>query len=100
MSNSPEREVGNKYGAPMGRPTVDGGYTLLDNARPVSLRAVRVDSGGYDQGGAYWGIRPRGTRLYYFEAHVSDINGYIDATNREDAKTKIRALHPLARFYR
>ena len=98
--NSPETDVSSRYGAPMGRPTRDGGFQVLPNARPFSLRVVRLDSGGYDQGGAYWGARPRGTQLYYFEGPVSDINGYVDGKSREDAKSKVRELHPNARFYR
>lgn len=55
-------KVNSQYGAPMGRPNVDNcdysecnglefGYTgrLFDCAIPL-------DSGGYDRGGAYWGI--------------------------------------------
>lgn len=45
-----------KYGAPMGRHNVGERPT---NAR-VFDRHVPLDSGGYDQGGAYWG---HGARL-------------------------------------
>lgn len=48
-----------KYGAPMGRHAVPD----LDTTRgTVRLFAVRLDSGGYDDGGAYWGYG--GGRLY------------------------------------
>ena len=44
-----ERNVNSQYGAPMGR-----------RDRPISgvavLEQVPIDSGGYDPGGAYWGI--------------------------------------------
>lgn len=43
-------EVSSTYGAPMGRPCWIG--------NPVNrchLFRVKLDSGGYDQGGAYWG---------------------------------------------
>ena len=44
--------VNAKYGAPMGR------YANGANPEPRTVRLfrVRLDSGGYDDGGAYWGI--------------------------------------------
>ena len=52
----PSREpVSARYGAPMGRPSVyhPGNY----DAAPTKLylRAIRLNSQGYDPGGAYWG---------------------------------------------
>jgi hypothetical protein len=45
-------KVSARYGAPMGRHCV--GH--LDHApRSIRLFKVRLDSGGYDDGGAYWG---------------------------------------------
>ena len=41
-----------KYGAPMGRPT----YPIRDKGfKDIQLFKVNLDSGGYDDGGAYWG---------------------------------------------
>lgn len=45
-------DVSSKYGAPMGRSECG---TAPDAARTVRLFRVRLDSGGYDDGGAYWG---------------------------------------------
>ena len=47
-------KVSCKYGAPMGRHS----YGLIQNceARTVRLFRINLDSGGYDNGGAYWGI--------------------------------------------
>lgn len=103
--NRPEDDAGGycgdwRRGAPLGRPTLDGGYTVTDNARPFTLRKVRLDIGGYDQGGAYWGTNERGSVLYYFEGPVSDISGYVREASREAAKRAVLCLHPLARFYR
>ena len=97
-------------GAQLGRPTLDGGYTVT-GTHPMILRKVRLNSGGYDQGGAYWGINTRGcgfasdaagdcSILYYFEGPVTDISGYVRAADREGAKAEVRKLHPKARFYR
>lgn len=47
-------DVASRYGAPMGRR--QSGYLETDMPRAVRLYRVRLDSGGYDDGGAYWGI--------------------------------------------
>ena len=48
-------------GADMGRPSF-----MADNPFAVKfhLHTVPLDSGGYDSGGAYWGFRRAGERLY------------------------------------
>jgi hypothetical protein len=63
----------------------------------VSLRRVRINSGGYDDSGYYWGI---GQRLYHaaFEDGQSDL--YFRADNREDAKLAVLANRPDSVFYR
>lgn len=45
-------KVSSKYGAPMGR--YDFGAPL--EGELCSLARIPLDSGGYDGGGAYWGI--------------------------------------------
>jgi hypothetical protein len=50
MSQMPN--VSSKYGAPMGR---DQGDSQVPG-RWVRLFRVRINKGGYDDGGAYWGI--------------------------------------------
>ena len=83
-----------KYGAPMGRHT---GPEYLDTALgKVYLRLVPLDSGGYDRGGAYWGV---GQPLY--EVLDQDGNGFIfRAYGREAAKQHVLSTFPEARFYR
>lgn len=49
--------VAGMYGAPRGRSTSPLGKT----PRSIRLFRVRLDSGGYDDGGAYWGL---GAPLY------------------------------------
>lgn len=44
-----------QYGAQMGRRE----YNKPPQKKIVSLFEVRLDSGGYDNGGAYWGIGER-----------------------------------------
>jgi hypothetical protein len=69
--------VSSIYGAPMGRST-----SPLDCApRSVRLFRVRLDSGGYDDGGAYWGL---GAPLW---CAVCDAGGrrFTRAKSRADA---------------
>ena len=71
-------EVNARYGAPMGRPNAPN----LDTTRgTVHLFRVRLDSGGYDDGGAYWG---NGAPLYCARDRDGDIQT-IRAPSREDA---------------
>ena len=82
------------YGAPMGRYT---GPDFLDvDAGRIYLRRVPLNSGGYDAGGAYWGL---GAPLW--EAQDQDGNGRIfRAASRARAKELIAADFPGATFYR
>lgn len=99
-------EVSSKYGAPMGRANHNSytdrkgrtwDLTVNEHAGPFRLVRVAVDNGGYDSGGAYWGL---GEPLYYFEGPLTDINGYVRAKSRELAKAAVRDIHPKARFYK
>jgi len=55
-------KVGSQYGAPMGRANVDKCPISECNGQRFSYVgkkydcAIPLDSGGYDRGGAYWGI--------------------------------------------
>lgn len=91
---NPTPDVNCKYGAPMGRHT--GPNYLETCAGKLSLRRVPINMGGYDRGGAYWGI---GQPLWY----VEDADGnsqFFRAASRPAAKSKIAADWPGARFYR
>ena len=84
-----------KRGAALGR----GALHEADPAQPIKLvlRKVRIDSGGYDPNGTYFGW---GEPLYWY----ADVDGTVDAMlragSRETAKARIREQYPLARFYR
>ena len=103
---NPTPEVNAKYGAPMGRPSSKSytdkqgrtfEITVNEDARPFRLVRCPLDSGGYDRGGAYWGL---GESLYFYEGPLSDISGYVRGRTREKAKEAVRSLHPKAKFYR
>lgn len=75
--SAPESKVSCKYGAPMGRGT---GPEYLEGV--VAVRRVRLDRGGYDKGGAYWGT---GEPLWYASGS-DDGESYRRAPNRDAAK--------------
>lgn len=94
-----------RYGASMGRgSTTDRELRMLDGV-PVklSLQRVRLNSGGYDNGGAYWGT---GEPLWLAQGDVdgvTDVDGvalYLRASNRDHAKALVRAKLRAATFYR
>lgn len=82
-------------GAPMGRP--GGTKPATDDRERFTLQRVRLNSGGYDSGGAYWG---HGQPLFWYEGPGPGEDGHLRASDREAAKAAVRKLHPAARFYR
>lgn len=96
MPYNPPARVSGRYGAPMGRPSRPAAHA--DGAR-FYLRRVRLNAGGYDDGGAYWG---HGLPLYHYHGaddENSDVAGYLRAWDRADAKAQIREDAPDARFF-
>lgn len=91
--HNPTPKVSCRYGAPLGRMSAPD----LDLSEKLQLQRVRINSGGYDDGGAYWGL---GSPLYV----VMDRDGdrvYFRASGREDAKRIVRESYgDDARFYR
>lgn len=88
-------DVSSPYGAPMGR-------RERHQAEPqatlkFSLRRIPINKGGYDHGGAYWGI---GAPLYQYESEDGKTSAFLRAAHRNAAKAKIRQSYPNARFYR
>jgi hypothetical protein len=62
-----------------------------------TLQRVRLNSGGYDSSGSYWG---HGQRLYWFTSDDGSREGTCRAADRDGAKAHIRQTTPDARFYR
>lgn len=89
-----------QYGAPMGRADKPNMWTkpgpMLDESVKFSLRRVRLNSGGYDSGGAYWGI---GKPLYWASNADGTAEMFFRASTRGDAKTVVRERYPNARFW-
>lgn len=82
-------------GASMGR--ADRPSLCPQVSRKFTLRRVRINSGGYDEGGAYWGL---GAPLYWACCDTGSIDFFFRAANRDAAKLETLTRHPGARFYR
>lgn len=89
--NNPTPDVSSHYGAPTGRPD-----RAQDTGLRIHLQRIPLDNGGYDRGGAYWGL---GAPLYAYDDEEGDWS-YLRARSRDDAKRQIRDKWPDARFYR
>lgn len=86
-------KVSSRYGAPMGR----HGSLHPANEAKVRVSRVRLNSGGYDSGGAYWGI---GKPLYWVRSDDGDVTEFFRAWDREEAKEQVLAISPDLKFYR
>ena len=80
---NPLANVSSQYGAPMGRTS----YGTAPAAK-VRLFAIRLDSGGYDKGGAYWG---HGAPMYCATDGTAYV-AYTRANSRAAAATAL-GLH-------
>lgn len=65
--------------------------------RQLALRRIRINSQGYDSGGAYWGI---GQPLYWCGSDCGGVDMWFRATDRNAAREHVRGVIPGARFYR
>ena len=80
-----------QYGAPMGRASWP---TKPTEAKSVRLFRVNLNSGGYDDGGAYWGL-PR----YNLWCATDDANyrDFVRAPTRAMASKELNIEHLLKR---
>lgn len=96
-ARNPTPNVDGRYGAPMGRAS-DNLSALVIEPRdpPMTLQRVRLNSGGYDRGGAYWGI---GQPLYWWSITITEGDSVDECSGflRAMAKAAIRALQPATR---
>lgn len=80
-------------GAPMGRHSAPD---LDTSPRSVRLFKVNIDSGGYDDGGAYWGLRPHGSSLWCAMDSDGDMQ-FTDASSRTRAAMLLNIPAPSLR---
>jgi hypothetical protein len=86
-----------RFGAQMVRPSIIPGTAP---AEKVTLRKIAISRSGYDRGGAYWGLRPPGMRLYRCSTPDQQLDVFVDAAGRPDAIGKLRQIVPGIRFRR
>lgn len=90
-------------GAPMGRH--EFGHAQDCEPRSVRLFRVNLDSGGYDDGGAYWGLSSRGESLFC-ATDGADYRRFARAQSRLSAVAELEIsreklkVPPMARFRR
>lgn len=88
MTRYQPSNVSSKFGAPMGRRSYAARAPDSTGVPKLSLQRVRIDCGGYDAGGAYWGL---GQPLYV-ATDGDGIEVFVRAPDREAAKTAVRDL--------
>lgn len=86
--DNPVPKVSCRYGAPQGRPSGN-----LDHDGRWEAKALDLDE-GYDEGGAYWGMREWPMRLFAVQDGMGNI-AYVDAPSSDEA-LMVAAGEPLA----
>ena len=98
QTNDPKGWCGDpSRGAALGRATIQEGDPTAFTGK-LTLRKVRLDSGGYDPNGTYFGW---GEPLYWCSCETDEhyIDFILRAPNRITAKRLVREDYPNARFY-
>ena len=85
--------VGGYRGAPMGR-----GESHINRNAAVQLvvHVCPLDEGGYDEGGAYWGVRRPGEYLWRAVDETTGVEFYFDASGRIPALEIVHDAYPNA----
>ena len=83
-------------GAAMGRPSILDAPGDFDGR--IYLRKVRLNQGGYDSNGTYFGIGP--PSLYWYSDEEGEIDSMIRAHHREQARNMVLSIYPKARVRR
>lgn len=81
-------------GAALGRPTIKG---PADFSGRLCLRRVRLDTGGYDRNGTYFG---HGAPLYWYASDDGEIDGMMRADSRRRARLQLLLTYPKAKVRR
>jgi hypothetical protein len=105
MHDPTTRNVSSVYGAPMGRRSGAMRDPTEPAPRSVRLFRVRLDSGGYDAGGAYWGVSGRGAAPLWCATDGVDFEEYVRAGSRAHAAWRLgledaQLARPLSRAER
>ena len=79
-------------GAAFGRPRIHD--ESAEFSGEITLRKVRLDQGGYDPNGTYFGI---GRPLYWYANAEGTIDGMLRDDSRTGARAQVLAKYPKAR---
>jgi len=82
-------------GAAMGRGTITDAEDSFSGK--IFLRKVRLDSGGYDSNGTYFGW---GSPLYWYANEDGTIDCMTRADSRAEAREIVLAQYPMAKVRR
>lgn len=85
-----------RRGAALGRPHVMS--APRDFAGRLFISRVRLDAGGYDKNGTYFGHGP--PSLYWVASEDGDIDFMLRANSREDARESALREYPDAKIRR
>ncbi len=85
-------------GAALGRGTVD--MLPREYAGKFTLQRVRLNGGGYDRLGTYWGHAEPLFWCGAYDPEAGEFDACFRATDRAQAKRWVRYQFPNARFYR
>ncbi len=80
-------------GAALGRVTRHDAPT--DKPIKLTLQHIRLDDGGYDTNGTYFGT---GDPLYWYADDDGEVDAVLRASGTADAQAKVREIYPLATF--
>lgn len=78
------------------RSLIPSAEAMQTDARKITLQRVRLDSGGYDRNGTYFG---HDLPLYWAADESGDYDATFRAADRNAAKAIVRETYPAARFY-
>jgi hypothetical protein len=93
-TNDPKGWCGDpSRGAALGRITRHDAPT--DQPITLYLQHIRLDDGGYDTNGTYFGT---GDPLYWYADDDGDVDAVLRANGVADAQAKVLEVYPLARF--
>lgn len=85
--------VGSHRGAPMGRRDHNIDRTAVPQ---LVVHICPLDEGGYDEGGAYWGVRQQGVFLWRAVDEEMGVELYFDASSRASALKIVLDSYPNA----
>lgn len=98
-TNDPKGWMGDpRRGAALGRPNFEPkDFDRNSFTGKMALQRIRLDSGGYDRNGTYWGD---GAPLYWAASEDGEIEMTFRAIDRDQAKKMVLERYPNARFYK